>query len=58
MTTLRFLRAVATPKRGIGHQTLAVLGTFAGARKISLFEALFTRQPGDGDEPAPVARAA
>ncbi|MFO1251245.1 MAG: UvrD-helicase domain-containing protein [Inhella sp.] len=36
-----FLRAVATPKRGIGHQTLAALGQFAGARKTSLFEALF-----------------
>jgi len=36
-----FLRAVATPKRGIGHQTLAALGTFAGKWKASLFEALF-----------------
>ena len=25
-----FLRAVTTPKRGIGHQTLASLGEFAG----------------------------
>ena len=37
-----FLRAVATPKRGIGHQTLAALGTFAGRWKCSLFEALFS----------------
>jgi ATP-dependent DNA helicase Rep len=36
-----FLRAVTTPKRGIGHTSLAALGAFAGARKISLFEALF-----------------
>ncbi|MDH4050519.1 MAG: UvrD-helicase domain-containing protein [Rubrivivax sp.] len=36
-----FLRAVGTPKRGIGHQTLATLGEFAAARRISLFEALF-----------------
>ncbi|HEY8706789.1 MAG TPA: UvrD-helicase domain-containing protein, partial [Burkholderiaceae bacterium] len=36
-----FLRAVATPKRGIGHQTLASLGEFAGRWKTSLFEALF-----------------
>ncbi|MBI5717969.1 MAG: UvrD-helicase domain-containing protein [Burkholderiales bacterium] len=36
-----FLRAVTTPKRGIGHQTLASLGEFATPRKESLFEALF-----------------
>ncbi len=36
-----FLRAVTTPKRGIGHQTLGTLGEFAGQRKVSLFEALF-----------------
>jgi ATP-dependent DNA helicase Rep len=36
-----FLRAVATPKRGIGHQTLASLGEFAGKWKTSLYEALF-----------------
>ena len=36
-----FLRAVTTPKRGIGHQTLATLGEFASRRKESLFEALF-----------------
>ena len=36
-----FLRAVTTPKRGIGHQTLAALGEFAAAWKCSLFEALF-----------------
>ncbi len=36
-----FLRAVTTPKRGIGHQTLASLGEFAAKWKSSLFEALF-----------------
>jgi ATP-dependent DNA helicase Rep len=36
-----FLRAVTTPKRGIGHQTLAQLGEFAGRMRVSLFEALF-----------------
>ena len=36
-----FLRAVTTPKRGIGHQTLASLGEFARKWKTSLFEALF-----------------
>jgi ATP-dependent DNA helicase Rep len=37
-----FLRAVTTPKRGIGHQTLGTLGTFASRYKLSLFEALFS----------------
>jgi ATP-dependent DNA helicase Rep len=37
-----FLRAVTTPKRGIGHQTLQSLGVFASQYKISLFEALFS----------------
>jgi ATP-dependent DNA helicase Rep len=37
-----FLRAVTTPKRGVGHQTLAALGEFAGQWKVSLFEALFS----------------
>jgi ATP-dependent DNA helicase Rep len=36
-----FLRAVTTPKRGIGHQTLASLGEFAARWKLSLYEALF-----------------
>jgi ATP-dependent DNA helicase Rep len=36
-----FIRAATTPKRGIGHQTLAALGAFAGRWKSSLFEALF-----------------
>jgi ATP-dependent DNA helicase Rep len=37
-----FVRAVTTPKRGIGHQTLGTLGTFANQYKLSLFEALFS----------------
>lgn len=37
-----FLRAITTPKRGIGHQTLASLSEFASKYKISLFEALFS----------------
>ena len=37
-----FLRAVTTPKRGIGHTTLAALGEFASKWKVSLFEALFS----------------
>ncbi len=37
-----FLRAVTTPKRGIGHTTLQQLGVFASQYKISLFEALFS----------------
>jgi ATP-dependent DNA helicase Rep len=41
-----FLRAVTTPKRGIGHQTLASLGEFAGKWKLSLYEALFAESLG------------
>jgi ATP-dependent DNA helicase Rep len=41
-----FLRAVSTPKRGIGHQTLASLGEFAGKWKTSLYEALFAESLG------------
>ena len=37
-----FLRAVVTPKRGIGVATLASLGEFASKWKVSLFEALFS----------------
>jgi ATP-dependent DNA helicase Rep len=36
-----FVRAATSPKRGIGHQTLASLGEFARRWKLSLFEALF-----------------
>jgi ATP-dependent DNA helicase Rep len=36
-----FIRAVTTPKRGVGQTTLEVLGAFAGQWQISLFEAVF-----------------
>lgn len=36
-----FMRAITTPKRGIGHQTLQQLGSFASSYKVSLFEGLF-----------------
>jgi len=38
-----FLRAVTTPKRGIGHTTLGKLSEFAGKWKVSMFEALFSK---------------
>jgi len=41
-----FLRAVTTPKRGIGHQTLGHLGDFASRYKLSMFEALFSSSLG------------
>jgi ATP-dependent DNA helicase Rep len=41
-----FLRAVNTPKRGIGHQTLTSLAEFAGKWKKSLFDALFAESLG------------
>ena len=41
-----FLRAVTTPKRGIGHQTLAASASFATRWKSSLFEALFAESLG------------
>jgi ATP-dependent DNA helicase Rep len=36
-----FIRAVTTPKRGVGQSTLEILGTFAGQWQCSLFEAVF-----------------
>lgn len=41
-----FMRAVTTPKRGIGHTTLGALGNFASQSKQSLFEALFSNSLG------------
>jgi ATP-dependent DNA helicase Rep len=35
-----FIRALTTPKRGVGNTTLAKMGAWASARKISLYEAL------------------
>jgi superfamily I DNA/RNA helicase len=34
-----FLRAVSTPRRGVGSSTLQALGSYAGERRISLFAA-------------------
>lgn len=36
-----FIRAITTPRRGIGNQTLEKLASYAGTRNISLFEAAF-----------------
>src|SRR6478609_975755 len=36
-----FIRAVTTPRRGVGQTTLEVLGAFAGQWQCSLFEAVF-----------------
>ncbi len=36
-----FIRAVSTPKRGVGTATLTTLGAYASQRKISMFEAMF-----------------
>lgn len=36
-----FIRAVTTPKRGVGGSTLEALGSYAGERQISLFAAAF-----------------
>ena len=36
-----FIRAITTPRRGIGNATLEKLASYAGTRNISLFEAAF-----------------
>ncbi len=36
-----FIRAITTPKRGIGAQTLEKLGGYAAGRNVSLFAAVF-----------------
>ncbi|TDY87660.1 UNVERIFIED_ORG: ATP-dependent DNA helicase Rep [Herbaspirillum seropedicae] len=36
-----FIRAVTTPRRGVGQATLEVLGTLAGQWQCSLFEAVY-----------------
>ena len=36
-----FIRAVTTPRRGVGNTTLEALGSFAGQAKVSLFEAVY-----------------
>ena len=42
-----FMRAVTTPKRGIGPTTLARLGDIAAARHESLFAAVYAPESGD-----------
>ncbi|WP_233574793.1 UvrD-helicase domain-containing protein [Pusillimonas sp. NJUB218] len=37
-----FIRAVTTPRRGIGQATLQALGEYASAQQLSLFEAIFS----------------
>ena len=37
-----FIRAIKTPKRGIGHTTLGALAAFGDTYKLSLFESLFS----------------
>jgi ATP-dependent DNA helicase Rep len=37
-----FLRAITTPKRGIGHTTLGQMGVYASQYKLSMFGALFS----------------
>ncbi len=41
-----FIRAIKTPKRGIGHTTLGALSTFADQSRLSMFEALFSNSLG------------
>ncbi len=36
-----FIRAITTPKRGIGRATLQALGNYAARRQVSLFAAVF-----------------
>ena len=36
-----FIRAITTPRRGVGPQTLQALGAYAGERHVSMFAALF-----------------
>ncbi len=41
-----FMRAITSPKRGIGHTTLGVLGGFASQYKLSLFDSLLSHSLG------------
>ena len=38
---LAFIRAITTPRRGVGAATLEALGQYAGKRQVSLFTAAF-----------------
>ena len=40
-----FIRAVTTPKRGVGQSTLQTLGQFAGERQLALFASVFEIGP-------------
>jgi ATP-dependent DNA helicase Rep len=44
---LAFIRAVTTPRRGIGAATLEALGNYAGTRHVSLFAATFEEGAGE-----------
>ncbi|NLY65230.1 MAG: UvrD-helicase domain-containing protein [Alcaligenaceae bacterium] len=39
-----FIRAVTTPRRGVGQATLTALGEFAAEKKLSLYEAVFEEE--------------
>ncbi len=41
-----FIRAIKTPKRGIGHTTMGALSSFADTYKLSMFESLFSHSLG------------
>lgn len=41
-----FLRAITTPRQGIGHTTLGKLGEFSAQHKLSMFGALFSHMLG------------
>jgi ATP-dependent DNA helicase Rep len=41
-----FMRAITSPKRGIGHATLGALGTFASRFRLSLFGSLLSNSLG------------
>jgi ATP-dependent DNA helicase Rep len=36
-----FIRAITTPKRGVGNSTLEALGQYSGERHVSMFAAMF-----------------
>jgi len=48
-----FIRAITSPKRGVGQNTLQALGQYAAQRQTSLFEAVFElEQTGVSNNPA------
>ncbi|HVK55906.1 MAG TPA: UvrD-helicase domain-containing protein [Burkholderiales bacterium] len=50
-----FIRAVTTPRRGIGAQTLETLGSYAGERNVSMFTAVFETPMVSRLKPQPLA---